>query len=304
MSLTHLHVHSVHSLYHSTLTVKDAVDKAVRLGMNALAITDYDSLYAAHDFVRYSHVVDPSFKPIIGCELHAKPVVTMGNSILPIQKAPHLTVLCKNEEGYENLCNLLEIAWNEGFHICPTVSFEQLSKFKEDLIVLSGCSGSEIAKHFIHGNPGAAEEAILKYRELFGEDYYLELIRNGFDEQLESAYSDFLLNMGQKHGIKVVATNDVHSRDKEDGKIMERLLETNLGDLAKSIPLPTYDWLKSEEEMLSRFSDCPEAIFATEEIVAKIGTFEIPQWKVSSPRWNEEEYLKDLSDCRKIIDKY
>lgn len=304
MSFTHLHVHSVHSLYHSTLTVKDAVDKAVRLGMNALAITDYDNLYAAHDFVRYSHEVDTSFKPIIGCELHAKPIVTMGNSILPIQKAPHLTVLCKNEAGYENLCKLLKIAWDEGFHFCPTVSFEQLAEHKEGLIVLSGCPGSEIAKHFMHGNLEAAEEAILKYREFFVEDYYLELVRNGFHEQLDSAYSDFLLNMGKKHGIKVVATNDVHRCDKEDGKIIARLLKANLGDMANAISLPTGDWLKSEEEMLSQFTDCPEAISATEEIVAKIETFDVPQWKVPSPRWKEQEYLKDLDDCRKIIEKY
>ena len=304
MSFTHLHVHSVHSLYHSTLTVKDAVDKAVRMGMNALAITDYDNLYAAHDFVRYSHEIDPSFKPIIGCELHVKPVVSVGKSKLPIQKAPHLTFLCKNEKGYENLSKLLEIAWNGGFHICPTVSFEQLSEFKEGLIVLSGCPGSEIAKHFMHGNPVAAEETILKYRDLFGEDYYLELIRNGVNDQLESVFSDFLFNLSKKHGIKVVATNDVHRSDKEDGKIMERLLEANLGDMAKSISLPTDDWLKSEEEMLSNFSDCPEAISATEEIVAKIKTFEMPQWKVPSPRWNEEEYFRDLDDCRKIINEY
>ena len=82
---------------------------------------------------------------------------------------------------------------------------------------------------------------------------------------------------------------------------MECLLRANLGDMAKSISLPTDDWLKSEEEMLSNFSDCPEAISATEEIVAKIETFEMPQWKVPSPRWNEQEYLKDLDDCLRLI---
>ena len=82
---------------------------------------------------------------------------------------------------------------------------------------------------------------------------------------------------------------------------MERLLEANLGDMAKAISLPTGDWLKSEKEMLSKFSDCLEAISATEEIVAKIKTFEMPQWKVPSPRWNEQEYLKDLDDCLRLI---
>lgn len=303
MSFTHLHVHSVHSLYHSTLTVKEAVDKAVRMGMNALAITDYDNMFAAHDFVRYSNEVDPSFKPIIGCELHVNPVLSVGKSKLPIQKAPHLTVLCKNEKGYENLSKLLEIAWNEGFHFCPTVFFEQLSKFKEGLIVLSGCPGSEIAKHFMHGNPVAAEEAILKYRELFGEDYYLELIRNGFDEKLESAYSAFLLNMGKKHGIKVVATNDIHRCEQADEEKLRLLLKNNFGDSALNIPVATDDWLKSEEEMLTQFSDYPEAISNIEKIVAKIELFDVPQWKVPSSHWAESAYLKQLNDCKDIIKK-
>lgn len=302
MSFTHLHVHSVHSLCHSALTVKDAVDNAVRLGMNALAITDYDSLYAAHDFVQYSHEVDPSFKPIIGCELHVKHVVPLGNSKFPIHSAPHLTVLCKNEKGYDNLCKLLNISWNEGFYICPTLSFEQLAEFGEGLIVLSGCPGCEIAKHFMRGNHEAAEEVIMKYHHQFGEDYYLELIRNGFNEKLETAYSDFLINVGKKHGIKVVATNDVHRCDEDDSLKIEKLLESTLGNMAKTIPLPTDDWLKSEEEMLSRFSDCPEAISATDEIVSKIETFEIPKWTAPSPRWNEEDYLKTLKDCQNLID--
>lgn len=137
MSFTHLHVHSVHSLYHSTLTVKGAVDKAVRLGMNALAITDYDNLFAAHDFVHYSNEIDPSFKPIIGCELHISPPTDFKwGKKFPLQKAPRLVVLCKNETGYKNLCKLLEVAWNEGFHICPTVAFEQISEFKEGLIAM------------------------------------------------------------------------------------------------------------------------------------------------------------------------
>lgn len=301
MSFTHLHVHSVHSLYHSTLTVKNAVDKAVRLGMNALAITDYDSLYAAHDFVKYSHEVDSSFTPIIGCELHVKPVVPVGNSKFPIHKAPHLTVLCKNEKGYENLCKLLDMAWSEGFFICPTVSFEQLAEFGEGLIVLSGCPGCEIAKHFMHGNLEASEEVIMTYREQFGDDYYLELIRNGFNDKLESAYSDFLNDVGTKHGIKVVATNDVHRSDEEDSSKIGKLLGANLGNMAKMIPLPTDDWLKSEEEMLSRFSDCPEAISATAEIVGKIETFEVPKWTAPSPRWNEEECLKTVEECLSLI---
>lgn len=169
------------------------------------------------------------------------------------------------------------------------------------MIVLSGCPGCEIAKHFMCGNLEAAEEVIMKYHHQFGEDYYLEIIRNGFDEKLESAYSDFLINVGKKHGIKVVATNDVHRCDKEDSSKIEKLLEANLGNMSNMIPFPTNDWLKSEEEMLSRFSDCPEAISATDEIASKIETFEVSQWKVPSPRWNEEECLKTVEECLSLI---
>lgn len=302
MSFSHLHVHSAHSLYHSTLTVEEAVEGAIRLGMNALAITDYDSVYAAHDFIRYYHKVAPPFKPIIGCELHVKPILPIGKRPSPFHNAPHLTVLCKNETGYKNLCKLLEIGWNEGFYMRPTVTFEQIAEYNDGLIVLSGCPGCEVAKHFMSGNLDTAEDVIVQYRRLFGDDYYLELIRNGFDEHFETAYTIFLLNMSKKLGIKVVATNDVHCYKKEDRKKLQKLEEANLGNMAKSIPFPTDDWLKSEEDMLSRFLDYPEAIANTEEIVCKIELFEVPQWTVPSPHWNHKDYLKTVGECLRIIE--
>ena len=147
---------------------------------------------------------------------------------------------------------------------------------------------------------------ILKYRDLFREDYYLELHRNGFSEIFEETfelkiYKDMLRMAGQ-HNIRVVATNDVHRLEKNDRRKLERLLEASLGCGTHKISMSfSGDWLKSEEEMLSQFPDCPEAISATEEIVAKIETFDVSQWKVPSPRWNEEEYLKDLDDCLRFI---
>ena len=111
----------------------------------------------------------------------------------------------------------------------------------------------------MRGNHEAAEETIMKYHHQFGEDYYPELIRNGLDKKLETAYSDFLINVGKKHGIKVVATNDVHRCYEEDSSKLEKLLGANFGNMAKTIPLPTDDWMKSEMEILSQFSDCPRS---------------------------------------------
>lgn len=131
MSFTHLHVHSIHSLYYSALKVEDAVEETIRRGMNALAITDYDSLYAAHDFVQYAHSISPDFKPIVGCELHVSASKDIYNNKLQ-NKAPHLTILCKNEIGYRNLCKLLAIAWNEGFFSALPYLLNSLLSIKMD----------------------------------------------------------------------------------------------------------------------------------------------------------------------------
>ena len=296
MSFTHLHVHSVHSLSHSALKVEDSVDEAIRLGMKALAITDYDSIYAAHELALYARTVAEDFKTIVGCEMHVAPVLDLEKKSL-LQKAPHLTVLCKNATGYQNLCKLLEMAWNEGFHFCPTVTFEWLEEHKDGLIVLSGCPGCEVAKHFLAGNLKAAEDVVLQYHRVSQDDYYLELVRNGFDDKLENDYTRFLMEIGKKYGIKVVATNDVHRCKKSDEETLKCLAKANIGEFANTIPFPSNDWFKSEAEMLERFSGCPEAIRTTAEITNKIEVYSIPKWNVPAKDWNEKDYMADLQMC-------
>lgn len=300
MSFTHLHVHSIHSLYHSTLLIDEAVDQAIRLGMNALAITDYDHLYAAHELVKYVRNHAPDFKPIIGCVMRVTPV-NEATQMRFFNKAPQLTVLCKNESGYKNLCHLLDEAVTKQFRLFPTILFEDLEKYSEGLIILSGCAGCEIAKLFINGNPTAAEEIILKYRAVFGEDYYLELVRNGACEQIETAYTNFLLEMSKKHEIKVIATNDVHRCTQEDGPKVEKLMNANIGVWANMISLPLGDWLKSEAEMLDVFSDCPEAVSNTEEVVNKIEIFDVPQWTYPTTKFIFTSYEMHLDAIKKFL---
>lgn len=296
MAFTHLHVHSVHSLFHSTLTVKEAVNKALSLGMKSIAITDYDSLYSAYEIAQYASEVAKDFKVIVGCEIHIRPVLAVETSP-HANAASHLTVLCKNEVGYNNLCKLLHIAWNEGFFFRPTVTFEQLATHKDGLIILSGCLGSEIAKNFIAGNLTQAEKVIECYRHVFQDDYYLELVRNGHNMKLEKEYAKFLSGIGNALHIKSVATNDVHRTTREDVTKIDRLVKYNFGETSQFFSCPTDDWLKSEEEMLEMFSDYPEAIDVTKEIEDKIECFEISKWTNPAKNWDESEYLKTVQHC-------
>lgn len=186
------------------------------------------------------------------------------------------------------------MAWNKGFYFCPTVTFEWLEEYKDGLIVLSGCLGSEVARHFIAGNLKVAEDVVLQYHRVFNDDYYLELIRNGFDDKLEKDYTRFLIEIGKIYGIKVVATNDVHRSNKSDNEALKCLYKTNIGKLTNTITFPSDDWLKSEVEILDRFSDCHEALKSTAEIVDKIETYSIPKWNIPAKEWSEKDYQANL----------
>lgn len=167
------------------------------------------------------------------------------------------------------------------------------------MIFLSGFSWSEIAELFRKGNLEAAEETILKYHALFGEDYYLELVRIGGSEHFEAAYTNFLIEMSRKHNIKVVAANYVRRCNKEDIPKMEKLYVADFNNEdARHKVVPTEDWLKSETEMLTKFSDCPEAISNTEEIVNKIEVFDVPKWKAPI---QHRSYLYHLKKIKNLL---
>jgi DNA polymerase III subunit alpha len=250
-TFVHLHVHSQYSLLDSTASIQALAEKAKAYGMPAVALTDHGNLFGAIDF--YKQCKELKIKPIIGLELYLAPTSRLEKKkISPYPVAYHLTLLAKNKEGYHNLCKLTSIGYLEGFYYHPRVDFETLQKHAKGLICLSGCMSSPIAYQALHGTKESLEALILQYKELFGDDFYLELQRHEMtpeDIQLDNLtdegwiyqqYQDYiakqkkvnalLIEMGKKLNIQLVATNDCHYLAREDYKAHEILINIQSGE--------------------------------------------------------------------------
>ena len=182
-SFTHLHVHSQYSLLDGKAAVTDLVDTAMEMGMPGIALTDHGNMYGIKEFFNYvnkknsGREPDDRFKPIIGCEMY------VAQNDLHDRKSKsdngfHLIVLAKNYTGYKNLIKLVSKAWTEGFYFKPRTDRHELQIHHEGLIVLSACLGGEVPQLVLRDDLEGAEKLILWFREVFGEDYYLELQRH------------------------------------------------------------------------------------------------------------------------------
>lgn len=234
---THLHVHSQYSLLDGKASIPELVDKAIGDGMKGIALTDHGNMFGIKEFYNYVNKKnggkpdEEKFKPIIGCEMYvAREKMTDRKD--KSDNGTHLIVLAKNYKGYHNLIKLVSKAWTDGYYYKPRTDREQLALHAEGLIVCSACIGGDVPQFVIHDDLQAAEERILWYKQTFGDDYYLELQRHlTFKENanrdtypLQVKVNDFLLKMSEKHGIKVVATNDVHFTNEEDAEAHDRLI--------------------------------------------------------------------------------
>ena len=293
----HLNVHSHYSINDGCASIRELVDAANKHRMPGVAITDNGNMFGIMEFFDYvSHInIDrhekgkKPFKPIIGCELYVAKRGSKdkkdGHKDL---KGFHLTVLAKNLIGYKNLLKIVSNSWTDGFYGSPRTDRVDLEKYHEGLIVLSGSVGSEVFTKSSNGDIEGLDEAIKWYKQTFGEDYYLELQRNvGFNYNIDTP-SDYMLlqekvnkiliDKAKEHGIKVVATNDVHYVTPKDlaayniqqctvtGKTME--------EYTAQMPLESR-WLRSRKEMCELFSDVPEAIANTMEILDKVEFYDI-----------------------------
>ncbi len=250
-TFVHLHVHSQYSLLDATGSTLDLVQKAQSLGMPALALTDHGNLFGAIDF--YKQCKEHKIKPIIGLEAYIAPTSHLEKKKIGGQPvAFHLTLLAKNKTGYHNLCKLSSIGYLEGFYYYPRIDFETLKNHSEGLICLSGCLQSPIAYQALHGTQESLEKLILQYKELFQDDFYIELQRHEMtpeDIQLDNLadetwlyqqYQDYvakqkkvniaLIEMSKKLQIKTVATNDIHYLAREDYKAHEILINIQSGE--------------------------------------------------------------------------
>jgi len=302
----HLHVHTEYSLLDGMCRVPQLVARAKELGMDSLAITDHGVMYGAIQF--YQAAKAAGIKPIIGCEVYVAQE-NRFNKNSQGKDTDHLVLLAKNVTGYQNLTQLVSRGHVESFYYKPRLDKELLKQYKNGLIAMSACLGGEIPRLILNGRIQEAREAALWYRDTFGEDYYLEVMRHPIAE-LQQVNLE-LIAISQETGIPLVATNDTHYINKEDADMQDILVcigtNTTIND-EKRIKLEgPYYYLKSPEEMAEDYKDIPEAIENAGSIADKcnlvleferlnLPTIQLPEGKTP------DEYLSDL--CYEGLEKY
>ena len=261
MSFAHLHLHTQYSLLDGAIRVKDLVGRCAELGMPSVAMTDHGNLYGAVDF--YQRCKDGGIKPIIGCETY----VTLQPFAQRNKRDNfHLILLAKNETGYRNLSYLVSKAFIDGFYYDPCISKELLAERSEGLICLSGCLGGELAKTWKNQGPEQARAVASGYREIFGDDYFLEIQHNGYPEQVE--YNVEVERMGAELGIPLVVTNDCHYLHKHEHDAQNVLMAvqtgTTMDDETRKLRHPAPElYFKDIDALRSQFPDHPEALANT-----------------------------------------
>ena len=298
----HLHIHSEFSLLDGANRIKDLPVRAKELGMNAIALTDHGVMYGAIDF--YKACKKEGIKPIIGCEVYVALRSRFEKEAGIDNKYYHLILLAKNNQGYKNLSKLVSLGFVDGYYYKPRIDKEILEKYHEGLICLSACLAGEINQKLLYGTQEEAEESALWYKNLFGEDYYIEIQNNGIREQVLA--NQKLIQLARKLDIPLVATNDAHYLKKEDSYNHEVLLCIQTGKKMSDEDRMRFDtdelYVKSPQEMSEYFSNFPDAIENTVKIAEKCNVeFEfghtiLPNYDVPKEFATHYDYLKKLCD--------
>ena len=275
--------------------------------MPALAITDHGNMYGVKEFFKHA-AKHPSVKPIIGCEVY----VSKGDHRIREKGYYHLILLAKNYQGYLNLVKIVSEGHVNGMYYRPRVSHEIIEKYHEGLICSSACLAGEIPRLIMAKDDAALEKAILWHKRVFGDDYYLEVMKHktevpGLDNQLyddQCYYTGEIFKLAEKYGIKVIATNDAHFVNKEDGPVHDRLicLTTNsyIDDPGR-LHYTQQEYLKSEEEMSALFPDHPEALENTLEVASKIESYSIDREPVLPVFEIDPAFMADIGN---YLEKY
>ncbi len=320
----HLHVHTYFSILDGQSKISQLVNKAINDGMRGMAITDHGDMFGIKEFHDYciginkkrkSEGLEP-FKPIFGCEMYvAKHGPKEKKDGKEDQSGYHLIVLAKNYQGYKNLIKLVSRSWVDGFYMRPRTDRADLERFHEGLIVCSACIAGEVPHKILEGDIAGAREAIEWHRRVFGDDYYLELQRHEVKDPyvranretfpLQQKANRVLIELAREYGIKLICTNDAHFVDEENAEAHDHLLCLATGkdlDDPSRMLYSKQEWFKTRAEMNEIFSDVPEALSNTLEILDKVEIYSLdhdpimPFFPIPESFGTEEEWRRKFTE--------
>ena len=321
----HLHVHTQYSILDGQSKIPHLVDKAIKDGMKGMAVTDHGVMFGIKELTDYCGKINKDrkkeglepFKPIIGCEMYvARRTKADREKDKGDMSGYHLIVLAKNYNGYKNLIKLVSNSWVDGYYMRPRTDRADLEKYHEDLIVCSACIAGEVPSKILHGDLEGAREACQWYHNLFGDDYYLELQRHKVPDdpsllanreayELQQRANKELIKMAREFNIKLVCTNDCHFEDKETAEAHDHLLCIATGkdlDDPNRMRYSKQEWFKTRQEMNEVFSDIPEALSNTLEVLDKVEIYSIdhgpimPFFPIPESFGTEEQLRQKVSE--------
>ncbi len=302
MSFVHLHVHTEFSLLDGACRIDKIAEAARSMGQPALAITDHGVMYGAVAF--YKACCAAGIKPIIGCEVYVAPRNMTDKQHGLDSEYTHLVLLCKNEEGYRNLCYLVSAAFTDGFYVKPRIDWALLHAHAGGLVCLSGCVAGYIPQKILSKDYTGAKEKALELKELFGEDFYLEIQDHGLLEEKEASAG--IIRLHKETGIPLVLTNDAHYIEKDDAYYQDVLMCIQMGKTVDDPNRMRFEsnelYLKSEAEMRALFPEYGEAADNTVKIAEKcnfdfeFGHYHLPRFKLPAGKTDSYEYLLELCE--------
>jgi len=320
----HLHVHTEYSILDGASKIKKLIEKAIENNMRGFAITDHGNMFGVKEYFdlcqsinkkRKKEGLEP-FKPIFGCEVYVAPRRKELRDKEKDRKRFHLILLAKNSQGYHNLIKLVSRAWVDGFYKNARTDHDDIQRYHEGIICCSACIAGEVPYYILHDNINAARESIEWYKSVFGEDYYLELQRHEVKNpnqranretfRLQQQANAVIVQLAKEYGVKLVCTNDCHFVNEEDAEAHDHLLCLSTGkdlDDPDRLLYSKQEWFKTKEEMNEIFSDIPEALHNTTEILDKCTTYNLdsdpimPFFPIPDSFGTEDEWRQKFTEA-------